>query len=58
MQRDNRTRESILGIMNMQLPEDELRQKVDYAITNDNEQSVIEQVRNLHQILLKISSEF
>ena len=42
----------------MQLPEDELRQKVDYAITNDNEQSVIEQVRNLHQILLKVSSEF
>lgn len=58
MQRDNRSRESILSIMNMQLSEDELRQKVDFAITNDNEQSVIEQVRNLHQILLKVSSEF
>ena len=58
LERDNRTREDIIAIMNMQLSEAELRQKVDYAITNDNEQSVIKQVRNLHQILLNVSREF
>ena len=50
--RDNRTREEIQTIMNMQLSDDALKSKVDYTIINDNEHGVIDQVRPLHQVLV------
>lgn len=58
MSRDRRSREDILKIMDMQLPESELRKKVDFHIENDSEQSVILQVRNLHQRLLNKAAHF
>jgi len=56
--RDNRTREEIQTIMNMQLSDDALKSKVDYTIINDNERSVIDQVRALHQVLVNEARHF
>ena len=56
--RDNRTREEIQTIMNMQLSDDALKSKVDYTIINDNEHGVIDQVRALHQVLVNEASHF
>jgi len=56
--RDNRTREEIQTIMNMQLSDDALKSKVDYTIINDNEHSVIDQVRALHQVLVNEARHF
>ena len=56
--RDNRTREEIQIIMNMQLSDDALKSKVDYTIINDNERSVIDQVRALHQVLVNEARHF
>ena len=56
--RDNRTREEIQTIMNMQLSDDVLKSKVDYTIINDNEHGVIDQVRALHQVLVNEARHF
>lgn len=56
--RDNRTREEIHTIMNMQLSDDALKSKVDYTIINDNEHGVIDQVRALHQVLVNEARHF
>jgi len=56
--RDNRTREEVQTIMNMQLSDDALKSKVDYTIINDNEHSVIDQVRDLHQVLVNEARHF
>jgi len=56
--RDNRTREEIQIIMNMQLSDDALKSKVDYTIINDNEHGVIDQVRDLHQVLVNEARHF
>lgn len=56
--RDNRTREEIQTIMNMQLSDDALKSKVDYTIINDNEHGVIDQVRPLHQVLVNEARHF
>ena len=56
--RDNRTREEIQTIMNMQLSDDALKSKVDYTIINDNEHGVIDQVRALHQVLVNEARHF
>ena len=56
--RDNRTREEVQTIMNMQLSDDALKSKVDYTIINDNERSVIDQVRALHQVLVNEARHF
>ena len=56
--RDNRTREEIQIIMNMQLSDDALKSKVDYTIINDNEHGVIDQVRALHQVLVNEARHF
>ena len=56
--RDNRTREEIQTIMNMQLSDDALKSKVDYTIINDNEHGVIVQVRALHQVLVNEARHF
>jgi dephospho-CoA kinase len=56
--RDNRTREEVQTIMNMQLSDDALKSKVDYTIINDNEHGVIDQVRALHQVLVNEARHF
>ena len=56
--RDNRTREEVQTIMNMQLSDDALKSKVDYTIINDNEHGVIDQVRALHQVLVNAARHF
>lgn len=56
--RDNRTREEIQTIMNMQLSDDALKSKVDYTIINNNEHGVIDQVRALHQVLVNEARHF
>ena len=56
--RDNRTREEIQTIMNMQLSDDALKSKVDYTIINDNEHGVIDQVRDLHKVLVNEARHF
>jgi dephospho-CoA kinase len=58
LQRDARTREDILTLISMQLPDEELRAKVDYQILNDNQHAVITQVRDLHHILCNESRHF
>lgn len=58
MGRDSREREAVLNIIDMQMSDDDLRNRVDYTISNDNESSVIKQVRDLHQILINESRHF
>ena len=58
MERDSREREAVLNIIDMQMSDDDLRNRVDYTISNDNESSVIKQVRDLHQILINESRHF
>lgn len=58
LNRDARNREDILALMSMQLPDEELRSKVDYQILNDNQHAVITQVRDLHHILCNESRHF
>jgi dephospho-CoA kinase len=59
MQRDpHRTNDEILKIIQSQLSNEELQNRADYTISNDGSQSLISQVRNLHQILLNESRHF
>ncbi len=51
MNRDHCTREDVLLRMQKQLPQDELVSKCHYLIHNDDVESIIEQVRNLHMKL-------
>lgn len=58
-QRDpHRSLEEIQRIIQSQLSNEELQNRADYLILNDGSQSLIEQVRNLHQILLDESRHF
>ncbi len=58
-QRDpHRSLEEIQRIIQSQLSNEELQKRADYLILNDGSHSLIEQVRNLHQILLNESSHF
>jgi len=58
-QRDpHRSLEEIQRIIQSQLSNEELQNRADYLIFNDGSQSLIEQVRNLHQILLDESRHF
>ncbi len=58
IERDHRSRQEILNIIKMQMDQEELRDKVDYQIDNDNEQSVIKQVLRLHETLTNVSVHF
>ncbi len=58
IERDNRSRTAVLDIIKMQMSDEELRKRVDYTITNDNENSVIKQVRDLHQVLINEARHF
>ena len=53
-----RTEEEIIKIMNSQLSNSELREKCDYIIENNEQESLIHQVKNLHQILLNEAGHF
>lgn len=56
MERDNKTRETILARMKHQLQESELRTYCQYEIINDGSQPVILQVAAIHQQLLQRSA--
>jgi len=58
MRRDNRTQEEVKAIIDMQLSDEVLKSKVDYIIINDNEKSVIDQVRELHKVLVNEARHF
>ena len=53
-----RTEEEIIKIMNSQLSNSELKEKCDYIIDNNEQEFLIHQVKNLHQILLDKSRHF
>jgi dephospho-CoA kinase len=53
-----RTEEEIIKIMNSQLTNSELREKCDYIIENNEQESLIHQVKKLHQILLDKARHF
>jgi dephospho-CoA kinase len=50
MQRDNATREAVLGRMNKQIDEEMKMRLCDYVITNDEQELVIPQVMKLHEL--------
>ncbi len=52
MERDQLDRKAIELRMNSQMPEEEKMKLADYIIYNDNEHSLIEQVQNLHQLMV------
>ncbi|MCF8430017.1 MAG: dephospho-CoA kinase [Bacteroidia bacterium] len=53
MQRDSILKEQVLLRMNNQFSQEDKLAKADYEIKNDEQNSVIEQVYNLHQLLNK-----
>lgn len=53
MKRDGLTVEKIMDRISKQLPEDEKMKRCDYIIFNDEQQLLIPQVMELHQLLLK-----
>jgi len=54
----HRNIEEIQRIVQSQLSNDELQKRADYTVFNDGSQSLIKQVRKLHQILLNESRHF
>jgi dephospho-CoA kinase len=52
MERDRLTREEIELRINSQMPEEEKMKLVDHVIYNDQEHSLLEQVQNLHQLMM------
>ncbi len=54
LERDpHRTQESVLSIMKKQMSDDERMELADYVIYNDESKSVIQQVKELHEKLIK-----
>ncbi|MBK7735919.1 MAG: dephospho-CoA kinase [Chitinophagaceae bacterium] len=53
MKRDNIPAKKVLERMNKQMPEDEKMKRCDYIIFNDEQQLLIPQVLELHNVLLK-----
>lgn len=49
----HRDRNQVLSIISKQLPEEELVEKSDYVLVNDERQPLIQQVLDLHQKLIK-----
>lgn len=58
MQRDQMDRETVQKIMELQLSNDDLISKCNFIITNDGNQSIIEQVLKIHAELLHQSTHF
>ena len=52
MQRDNSTEEAVTARMNRQMEEDKKMNLCDYVITNDENELVIPQVLNIHELLI------
>ena len=52
MERDRISREDVLARINRQMNEEEKLSRCDYVIYNDEKQSIIDQVVNLHQKLI------
>ena len=57
MRRDNTTEELIQKRMDAQMDEEEKMKKCDFVIFNDESQSVIQQVLQLHQQLLELNNK-
>lgn len=55
MERDGLTREAVADRIANQMPEAEKVAKADFVIINDGEHSLIQQVRQIHQQLIKAS---
>ncbi len=58
MQRDKLDRDTVQKIMELQLSNDDLISKCNFIITNDGNQSIIEQVLKIHSELLHQSTHF
>ena len=56
MKRDKITRESVLARISKQMSDDEKLKFADFIIVNDGEKSVIEQVKTIHETLMKLDS--
>ena len=52
MQRDGKSEEAVKAIMRNQLPAAVKKEKADFLIENDGEQSLILQVQHVHQLIL------
>lgn len=57
IKRDSTTRELVMQRINKQLPEEQKEPFANYFIVNDGQQSLINQVLNIHQKILKIEKE-
>jgi dephospho-CoA kinase len=58
MHRDQRSEAEILNIINMQLPDAELKAKVDFVVLNDENHNLEQQVMQLHEQLVHIAPHF
>ncbi len=58
LQRDNTDKAAIEARMSKQMPEEEKIERSDFVIYNDGEQSLIEQVLEVHKTLLSQSENF
>ena len=56
MKRDNKSKEQIMVVANNQLPDDEKVKQSDFVIVNDQMDATKNQVVNLHQKLLKLTT--
>lgn len=53
MQRDGLSREDVIARIQKQMPDEELIKRCDFLIENDGDKSLVQQVLNLHHILLE-----
>lgn len=53
MQRDGLSREDVIARVQKQMPDEELIKRCDFLIENDGDKSLVQQVLNLHHILLE-----
>ncbi|MBQ9648850.1 MAG: dephospho-CoA kinase [Prevotella sp.] len=54
MARDNISREKVLEWMSRQLPQEEVRQRADFEIVNDEESDIQQQLGNILEIIYKV----
>lgn len=57
MQRDGCTTEDVMKRISQQMPQDMLASKCDFLIQNDNQQSIVKQVLEIHKQLLDLSED-
>jgi dephospho-CoA kinase len=57
MLRDGCSKEEVIKRMARQMPQDVLALKCDFLIQNDNQQSIVKQVLDIHKKLLDLSED-